>query len=386
MARVVLEQLTKVFAGPGGRHVQALRDLSLTIEDKELLVLAGPSGCGKTTTLRLIAGLEEASAGTISIDGKVVNDVPARNRDVAMVFQNLALYPHMNAYENMAFGLKARKYSKAEITSRIEDAVKILDLEECLNRKPSELSGGQRQRVALGRAIVLRPKLLLLDEPLSNLDAPLRIRMRLELSALHDRLGVTMIYVTHDQIDAMTLGERVAILRGGELQQVAEPMTLYRRPANVFVAGFFGSPPMNLFRGTFVNRGDALFFEEGREGEGGLQPFSLQIPAEMASRLSVCRSKSLMLGIRPENIVLKPVSHNGMVQARLERIEQLGAESHLHLRTAAHRFIARSVFAEDAAVPRDVQVGFDLQSAHFFDPNTGDAIGDRPEQPNETSA
>jgi len=386
MARVVLERLTKVFCGPKGRPIRAVRDLSLAVEDKELLVLAGPSGCGKTTTLRLIAGLEHPTSGTISIDGKAVNDVPAKDRDVAMVFQNLALYPHMTACENMAFGLRARKHSKAEISGRIEEVAATLDLTDSLDRSPAELSGGQRQRVALGRAVVLRPKLLLLDEPLSNLDAPLRARMRLELLRLHARFGTTMIYVTHDQIDAMTLGQRIALLKSGEWQQIAGPLALYRQPANLFVAGFFGSPPMNLFHGKLMRKDDVLFFEENSDtkakpsAEARLAPFLLQIPTTIASRLSAFVGRSLIIGIRPEDILISSSTTKGTVKAILERTEMLGPESHLHLTTGAHDFVIRCSNAEDSVagdrhqMQRELHLLLNLDRMRFFDPVNGAAI------------
>ena len=247
MARVVLEHLTKVFQGPRGEGIRAVDDASLTIGDKEFVVLVGPSGCGKTTTLRLIAGLEEATSGSVSIDGQPMKGVAPKERDVAMVFQNHALYPHMSAYENMAFGLKLRKLPQAEIQNRVKAAAEMLDLSNCLDRRPPALSGGQRQRVALGRAIVRRPKVFLFDEPLSNLDAQMRAQMRKEIAKLHARLAATMIYVTHDQVEAMTMGERIAVMKEGVIQQVAEPMNLYQHPASLFVAGFIGSPPMNFF-------------------------------------------------------------------------------------------------------------------------------------------
>src|SRR5436309_7043550 len=260
MARVVLENLSKRFTGPGGETIRALDKASLAIEERELLVLVGPSGCGKTTTLRLIAGLEEPTSGTVAIDGQVVNPVPPQDRDIAMVFQNYALYPHMSVYENMAFGLKLRKCPRAETDRRVKAAAELLGLTACLERKPQALSGGQRQRVALGRAIVRQPKVFLFDEPLSNLDPQMRAQMRAEISRLHRRLASTMIYVTHDPVEAMTLGERIAVMREGAIQQVAAPMELYRRPANLFVAGFIGWPPMNLFLGTVLEKGRALFF------------------------------------------------------------------------------------------------------------------------------
>jgi multiple sugar transport system ATP-binding protein len=246
VAQVVIAHLTKLFAGASGESVRAVEDLSLVVEDREFLVLVGPSGCGKTTTLRLIAGLEEPTQGTISIGGRPVTNLPPKERDVAMVFQNPALYPHLSAYDNMAFGLTLRKCPKAEIQRRVVEAAELLDLNGCLPRRPHELSGGQRQRVAIGRAIVRRPALFLFDEPLSNLDAPLRAQMREEIARLHTQLGASMVYVTHDQVEAMTLGDRVAVLQAGVLQQVGPPVELYRRPANPFVASFIGSLPMNF--------------------------------------------------------------------------------------------------------------------------------------------
>src|SRR6266567_4719743 len=242
VARVVIEHLSKVFTGPRGESIHAVVDASLSVEDKEFVVLVGPSGCGKTTTLRLIAGLEEASSGAISIDGQVVSDLVPRDRNIAMVFQNYALYPHMSVYENMAFGLKVRNHPKAEIEKRVKEAAEILDLLPCLNRKPAALSGGQRQRVAVGRAIVRRPKVFLFDEPLSNLDANLRVQMRTEIAKLHQRLQATMIYVTHDQVEAMTMADRIFIMQNGTLQQTGMPLEVYGQPANRFVAGFIGSP------------------------------------------------------------------------------------------------------------------------------------------------
>ena len=286
MAQVVLERLTKVFQGPGGEGIRAVDNLSLVVEDKELLALVGPSGCGKTTTLRLISGLEEPTSGTISLNGQVVNRLPPKDRDIAMVFQNHALYPHMSVYENMAFGLKLRHFPKAEIDQRVKEAAQILDLGACLDRKPAALSGGQRQRVALGRAIVRRPKLFLLDEPLSNLDAQTRLQLRAEIARLHTRIGSTMIYVTHDQVEALTLGQRVAVMKDGVIQQVADPMTLYRQPANLFVAGFIGSPPMNFFDGTVSAEKDALVFEEQRSHGAALpQPITVLLDGVSALRL-----------------------------------------------------------------------------------------------------
>ncbi|HTZ20152.1 MAG TPA: ATP-binding cassette domain-containing protein, partial [Opitutaceae bacterium] len=246
MAKVVLDHLVKIFPEKGGPGVRAVNDVSLTVEDREFMVLVGPSGCGKSTTLRMIAGLEEIDQGTVTIDGRAVNDVPPKDRDIAMVFQNYALYPHLSVYDNLAFSLKLRKFPKTEIAVRVRAASALLGLDPYLSRKPKALSGGQRQRVAVGRAIVRQPKVFLFDEPLSNLDAKMRVAMRAEISKLHARLGATMIYVTHDQVEAMTMGDRICVMKDGNVMQVAEPLTLYDHPENLFVAGFIGSPPMNL--------------------------------------------------------------------------------------------------------------------------------------------
>ncbi len=255
MVRVVIENLSKIFKGAKGEEILVVNNANLTVEDKEFLVLVGPSGAGKSTTLRMIAGLEEISEGTVTIDGKVVNTVPPQDRDLAMVFQNYALYPHMTVFENLAFGLKLRKIPKTEINHRVQETAHMLGLASLLDRKPSALSGGERQRVALGRAIARQPKVFLFDEPLSNLDAPLRAQLRTEISKLHRRLEATMIYVTHDQAEAMMLGDRIAVMNEGVIQQVAAPMALYNSPANVFVAGFIGAPPMNLFHGIILQKG-----------------------------------------------------------------------------------------------------------------------------------
>jgi multiple sugar transport system ATP-binding protein len=379
MAQVVLDHLTKVFQGPEGESVRAVDDACLVIEDKELLVLVGPSGCGKTTTLRLIAGLEDPTAGTIAINGQVVNGLPPKDRDIAMVFQNHALYPHMSVYENMAFGLKLRHYPKAEIDQRVMSAAQILDLTACLDRKPAALSGGQRQRVALGRAIVRRPKLFLLDEPLSNLDAPTRLQMRNEIARLHTRLGATMIYVTHDQDEAMTLGRRVAVMKHGLIQQVAAPMTLYEHPANLFVAGFIGSPPMNFFDGTLIAKGSALVFEEAhRNPAAAPRPITLQLYASLAPRLRSHIGKPVALGIRPEHVICaspeRDPSPERALQAVVELVQPMGAETYLHLAGHTRSFIAR-VAANHPAIPNQaVSLTFDLRHAHFFDSASGTTL------------
>jgi multiple sugar transport system ATP-binding protein len=379
MAQVVLERLTKVFQGPGGESIRAVDNLSLVVEDKELLALVGPSGCGKTTTLRLIAGLEEPTAGTISINGHAVNCLPPKDRDIAMVFQNHALYPHMSVYENMAFGLKLRHFPKAEIDQRVKDAAQILDLGACLDRKPAALSGGQRQRAALGRAIVRRPKLFLLDEPLSNLDAQTRLQLRAELTRLHARLGSTMIYVTHDQVEAMTLGQRVAVMKEGVIQQVADPMNLYQHPANLFVAGFLGSPPMNFFEGTVSAKQDALVFEEQRShGAASPQPITVLLDGVSAPRLRGYLGKQVVLGIRPEHIACAapfpapPPERN--VEATVEVIQPLGSDTYLHLAGHAGSFVARVPPTERFSVSEKLSLTFDARHAHFFDPSSGTAI------------
>src|SRR5436309_5695304 len=295
MARVVLQNLCKTFRGAKGEEVVAVRDANLVVEDKEFLVLVGPSGCGKSTTLRMIAGLEEISQGTISIDGRVVNDVEPKHRDIAMVFQNYALYPHMTVYENMAFGLKLRKFPRAETDQRVREAAEILGLKPYFDRLPKALSGGQRQRVAVGRAIVRKPKVFLFDEPLSNLDAHMRVQMRAEISKLHGRLGATMIYVTHDQVEAMTMGDRIVVMKDGIIQQVDEPIALYDNPKNMFVAGFIGSPPMNFFKGTIEQRSGGLWFVEAGNG------FAVHVNDDMAKKLTGYVGRAVVFGSRPED-------------------------------------------------------------------------------------
>src|SRR5580704_11839251 len=289
MARVAMRSLNKNYD-----EVRAVIDVNLDIRDQEFVVLVGPSGCGKTTTLRMVAGLESITSGNISIDEKVVNELPPMDRDIAMVFQNYALYPHMSVYDNMAFGLKMRKFDKGEIAQRVQEAAEILGIQELLRRKPRQLSGGQRQRVALGRAIVRHPQVFLFDEPLSNLDAKLRVQMRVELKKLHERLGTTAIYVTHDQVEAMTLGDRVVVMKDGLVQQVGEPMELYNEPANLFVAGFLGSPAMN-FAGVQISETNGGLWAEAE----GLR---IKVPAATTARLGPHAGNEVTLGIRPEDL------------------------------------------------------------------------------------
>jgi multiple sugar transport system ATP-binding protein len=372
MASVVLEQLSKVFKGPRGETIQAVNNATLTVAKGEFLVLVGPSGCGKSTTLRMIAGLEEITSGTIAIDGQVVNQIAPKDRDIAMVFQNYALYPHMTVHENMAFGLKLRKYSRAEIEERVSRAAGILGLQDCLNRKPRELSGGQRQRVAVGRAIVRQPKVFLFDEPLSNLDAQMRVQLRRELSTLHTRLDATMIYVTHDQVEAMTMGDRIVVMKDGIIQQIAEPMELYHHPANMFVAGFIGSPPMNFFKGSLAPKNGALYFQEETNPANGAIGFSVRLPEEKAATLTSYNGKKIILGLRPENITDQLASNGApaetTIEALAEIVEPLGAETYLYAATGGHSLVAR--IQNPHRPGNKVALKLDLTIANFFDPAT----------------
>ncbi|MBN1269207.1 MAG: sn-glycerol-3-phosphate ABC transporter ATP-binding protein UgpC [Kiritimatiellae bacterium] len=366
MAKVVLEHVNKVY--PGG--VIAVRDANIEINDREFVVLVGPSGCGKSTTLRMVAGLEEISSGDIFIDGRRVNDVPPKDRDIAMVFQNYALYPHMTVYRNMAFGLKLRRYPKAEIDRRVREAADILGIHELLERKPKALSGGQRQRVAVGRAIVRKPKAFLFDEPLSNLDAKMRVQMRTEISKLHTRLSSTMIYVTHDQTEAMTMGDRIVVMKDGIIQQVATPLELYDHPANLFVAGFIGSPPMNFFKGRLEQKQGGVFFNEGT--------YSVRLDDAHVPGVNAYLGKEVTFGIRPEDVadvlfVTSPHPEH-QVKAKVEVVEPLGAEVYLYMNTGKHNFISRVDAHDTARVNQDLTMVFDMKKAHFFDAGTGQAI------------
>ncbi|WP_057490995.1 ABC transporter ATP-binding protein [Streptococcus orisasini] len=356
----------------------AVEDFDLTIKDKEFIVFVGPSGCGKSTTLRMVAGLEDISKGELSIDGEVVNDKAPKDRDIAMVFQNYALYPHMSVYDNMAFGLKLRKYSKEAIDQRVNEAAQILGLSEFLNRKPADLSGGQRQRVAMGRAIVRDAKVFLMDEPLSNLDAKLRVSMRAEIAKLHRRIGSTTIYVTHDQTEAMTLADRIVIMSStknpdgsgtiGRVEQIGTPQELYNQPVNKFVAGFIGSPAMNFFKVTV--RKDRL------EGDG----LNLALPEGQLKQLKAkgYLDKEVIFGIRPEDISSRQLVHEtypeASVRAEVLVSELLGAETILYVRLGSHEFTAR-VDARDFHQPGDqVQLTFNVAKGHFFDVETEEAI------------
>lgn len=366
MARVELKNITKIFPG----NVVAVDNISLDVEDKEFVVLVGPSGCGKSTTLRMVAGLEEITDGEIYIGDRLVNDIPPKDRDIAMVFQNYALYPHMTVYKNMAFGLKLRKFPKAEIDQRVREAAEILGITNLLERKPKALSGGQRQHVAVGRAIVRKPKVFLFDEPLSNLDAKLRVQMRTEISKLHSRLQSTMIYVTHDQVEAMTMGDRIVVMKDGLVQQIDNPIQLYDNPKNKFVAGFIGSPPMNFMTGVLKNEGDILYFDEGN--------IKIKIPAKMKSELEKYYTKEVVFGIRPENILDisygKNLEFGEKVTATVEVIEPMGSEIYLYLTTGKTPFIARVEAHVQAEIDEKKELIFDLQKCHFFDTTSENTI------------
>lgn len=362
MAQVSLKNVYKIFPG----EIKAVDNVSFGVENKEFLVLVGPSGCGKSTTLRMVAGLEEISKGEIYIGDKLVNDMPSKDRDIAMVFQNYALYPHMTVYENMAFGLKLRKYPKNEIMSRVKDAAEILGIKHLLERRPKELSGGERQRVAVGRAIVRKPLVFLFDEPLSNLDAKMRVQMRTEINKLHIRLQSTMIYVTHDQIEAMTMGNRIAVMKDGRVLQIAEPISLYDHPINKFVAGFIGSPPMNFMDGKIIKKNGRFYFAEGT--------LTVRIVEDMAPKIKDYEGKEITFGIRPEDIydklfVSEAVPEN-IIQATVEIIEPMGAEVFLYLNTAKTPFIARVGGHDQPEVHQELDLVFDMSKVHFFDKTT----------------
>jgi multiple sugar transport system ATP-binding protein len=358
MARVVLEGVRKIYQDRGAVHV-AVHGIDLEVREGEFLVLVGPSGCGKTTTLRMVAGLESISEGTIRIGDRVVNDVPAKDRDIAMVFQNYALYPHLTVRDNLAFALKLRKQPAATIEARVREAAQLLNIEELLGRKPRQLSGGQRQRVALGRAIVRHPQVFLFDEPLSNLDAKFRVQMRRELAALRRRLGTTTIYVTHDQVEAMSLGDRIVVMHQGRVQQIGTPLDIYDRPANLFVAGFLGTPPMNQIRGRLVQREGPAFEAE----EGGLV---LRLPGG-AAPASV--SGAVVLGVRPEAIRPHPgtIGFDGVV----EFVEPLGYESVVTVRAGGTSVTLRVEANATPSVGQVLSCGMEPAGLHWFDADAG---------------
>jgi len=365
MASVTLEHVYKRFG-----DTTVVRDVSLEIQDKEFLVLVGPSGCGKSTILRMIAGLEEVSDGEIYIGDRLVNDVSAKDRDIAMVFQNYALYPHMSVFDNLAYGLRQRHTARHDIRQRVQAVAERLGIEQLLLRKPRQLSGGQRQRAALGRAIVREPRVFLMDEPLSNLDAKLRVQTRVELTKLHARLQTTVIYVTHDQVEAMTLGNRIAILKDGVLQQIDAPAEVYAKPANVFVAGFIGSPSMNFFNARLAQVNGALLVIGG-----GMQ---INLPSEIVVRTSGYAGRQVILGIRPEDIHdASRVAPNSSAQARanVDVVEHMGSENLVHLTSGESTFVARMDRAVDPRPGDTLHIVVDAHRIQLFDPATEKAIG-----------
>lgn len=370
MAEVVLKNIFKQY----DNGVYAVKDVNIHIKDKEFMVLVGPSGCGKSTTLRMVAGLEEISQGDLLIDGVRVNDVQPKDRDIAMVFQNYALYPHMTVFENMAFGLKLRDFPKDEIKKRVEEAADILGLTDYLDRKPKALSGGQRQRVAVGRAIVRKPKVFLFDEPLSNLDAKMRVQMRTEISKLHKRLEATMIYVTHDQVEAMTMGDRITVMKDGLVQQIDTPLNLYHHPVNKFVAGFIGSPAMNFIKGSLINNGSLMFKEEN----GAL---NLTIPDSLPDAVKNYINKPVVLGIRPEDIHVSDIDKPNYVkgEALVEVVEPMGNEIFIYFNTSlndsGHDLVCRTNIRTVPETGTNLPFGLDVSKIHFFQADSDLAIG-----------
>ena len=361
MAEVVLSNLTKVFPG----NIQAVKNMDLHIRDAEFIVLVGPSGCGKSTTLRMVAGLEEITEGTVSIGGRVVNDVAPKNRDIAMVFQNYALYPHMTVYKNMAFALKLRRMPRQQIDQRVRQAAAVLGIEELLDRKPKALSGGQRQRVAVGRAIVRAPAAFLFDEPLSNLDAKLRVEMRAELKRLHRQLRTTTIYVTHDQEEAMTLGDRIVVMKDGLVYQCGAPLEVYETPANRFVAGFVGTPPMNFFNGRLVGDNGTVCFDEGSA--------RIRLLDEQTARLGEWLDKEVVLGARPEAMNIRAegrfAGEGNELPVEIGVVEPLGEKTDVYASTSRHPHIVARVDSDRSLEPgRNVEFHLDMRKVHVFEP------------------
>ena len=373
MANVTLKNVRKVYASEKGKDVTAVDDFNLEVQDREFVVFVGPSGCGKSTTLRMIAGLEEITRGEIFIGDRRVNDVAPKDRDIAMVFQNYALYPHMSVYDNLAFGLKLRRHARAEIERRVRDAADILGIADLLQRRPKALSGGQRQRVAVGRAIVRQPAVFLFDEPLSNLDAKMRVQMRAEITKLHQRLQATMIYVTHDQVEAMTMGTRIVVMRDGIIEQVDAPLHLYNKPRNLFVAGFLGSPPMNFILGTLAQSERGVHFQEGGKG-------AIAVNLGRRAGTEAYLGKEVILGFRPEDCRPLPsesVPAENSFEATIEIVEPMGAETYFHLCTGGSTVISRSRLAADHGQDgQAMRFSIDPARTHLFDPKTTLKIGD----------
>jgi multiple sugar transport system ATP-binding protein len=359
MAKVELKGISKVYEG----SVRAVDNANITVNDKEFVVFVGPSGCGKSTTLRMVAGLEDITEGELYIDGELMNDVPPKDRNIAMVFQNYALYPHMSVYDNMAFGLRIKKVDKAEIDRRVHEAARILDIEKLLDRKPKALSGGQRQRVAVGRAIVRNPKVFLFDEPLSNLDAKLRVQMRAELSDLHLRLNATMIYVTHDQVEAMTMASKIVVMKDGKVQQIGSPLFLYNHPINKFVAGFIGSPPMNFLTVKVLEKNGAVVLDEGS--------FEIKPTEEHAKFIKKYVGKEIYFGIRPEDLIFteKAGSENNM-SLKVTVVEPLGADIHLWLTTKTQPLVARTEPHHTFRIGDTGNFVPKMEKARYFDKDT----------------
>ncbi|MFH1768221.1 MAG: sn-glycerol-3-phosphate ABC transporter ATP-binding protein UgpC [Candidatus Omnitrophota bacterium] len=366
MAQVSLKNITKVY----GQKSVAVDNISLGIESKEFLVFVGPSGCGKSTSLRMIAGLEFPSKGDIFIADKKVNNVPAKDRNIAMVFQNYALYPHMNVYDNMAFALKLRRYSRSDIGKRVKEAAGILGIDHLMARKPRELSGGERQRVAVGRAIVRKPLVFLFDEPLSNLDAKMRVQMRTEINKLHLKIQTTMIYVTHDQVEAMTLGDRVAVMKDGKILQCDTPLNVYDKPVNKFVAGFIGSPPMNFINGNIITKNGVMSFDAGA--------FHLKISDKMRPVLRHYAGKNIILGARAERIFDKLFASNATqyntIRTTCDVVETMGSHNYLYLSAGEHSFIASVEGYNKPLSGSILEVVFDMERVHFFNPSTEETI------------
>ncbi|MEG0296900.1 MAG: sn-glycerol-3-phosphate ABC transporter ATP-binding protein UgpC [Clostridium sp.] len=364
MAGLEFKNMKKIYEN----GYEAVKDFNLSIEDKEFVVFVGPSGCGKSTTLRMIAGLEDISEGEMYIGDKLVNDVSPKDRDIAMVFQNYALYPHMTVFDNMAFGLKLRKVDKNEIDVKVRNAAKILDIEHLLDRKPKALSGGQRQRVAMGRAIVRNPKVFLMDEPLSNLDAKLRVQMRIEISKLHKELDTTFIYVTHDQTEAMTLGTRIVVMKDGVMQQVATPSEIYNNPVNMFVAGFIGSPQMNFIYGTVSNNKINIFDQD------------IVLSEEKVNKLRASNidNSEVIVGVRPEKILYKEedLAKDGIVKFKgvIELVENLGSELYMHIKAADRTLIIRAAEGTFRRMGEDIELGLDIERIHIFHRETQETI------------
>ncbi|MFQ5751139.1 MAG: ABC transporter ATP-binding protein [bacterium] len=365
MARVALKGIYKIF----DEDVVAVNNLNIDIKEKEFVVLVGPSGCGKSTTLRMIAGLEEISKGELYIGNRLVIHIPPKDRDIAMVFQNYALYPHMSVFDNLAFGLKLRKYAKQEIKQRVEQAAGILGISNLLDRKPKALSGGQRQRVAVGRAIVRNPQVFLFDEPLSNLDAKLRVQMRTEISKLHTKLKTTMIYVTHDQVEAMTMGDRIVVMKDGVVQQIDTPLNLYNSPKNKFVAGFIGSPAMNLLNGKVI-RDNGLWFHK--------ENLKLKFPEYFAKKLENYIDKEIILGIRPEDLYLSgyigEIKDKAEATLLVEVVEPMGNEIFLYLSAGKNSIVARITAQSQPAIGQLIALVFNMANAHIFDVTTEEAL------------